>query len=153
MKCDICPYLNNSKDVIFQTKYWQVNLGHNQGYLGYSVAMLKRHCPNLSELTTEEWLDFSQLVKKTENLFIKTFGASLLNWSCLMNGAYESKPANPHVHWHIYPRYERDVRFAEITFTDPEFGDHYFSHTQRNINLPEEILQKIVKALKDNLKD
>lgn len=151
MKCDVCPFSKNYKRMIVQSKYWKVDINENQEYLGRSYIALKRHCGSLSELAKEEWLDFSKLVKIVESVFKKTFGAKMFNWSCLMNNAFRENPAHPHVHWHLRPRYEKEMRFAGITFTDPEFGHHYARSSDRILNLSEEKLQLIIKELQKNL--
>ena len=151
MKCDVCPFLNNFQRTITQTKYWKVDINENQEYLGRSFVALKRHCGSLSELTKEEWLDFTSLVKSLESIFKKTFDARLFNWSCLMNNAFKEKPANPHVHWHLRPRYEKEVKFAGITFIDPDFGHHYTKGSERILILSEDKLQMVIKELQKNM--
>jgi diadenosine tetraphosphate (Ap4A) HIT family hydrolase len=95
-------------------------------------------------------MDFKELTKTLENLMIKTFRATMFNWSCLLNDAYLSRIPNPHVHWHFRPRYDHDVKFAEITFKDPDFGYHY--NRERKQKLNEIVRGKIIKKLKENLK-
>ena len=151
MNCDVCPFLNNFGRTITQTKFWKVDINENQEYLGRSFVSLKRHCGSLSELTKDEWLDFSELVRKLESCFKRTFDAKLINWSCLMNNAFKEKTANPHIHWHVRPRYERDVKFAGLTFKDPEFGSHYARGQDRIFLQPEDVLIKIIKELEENL--
>ena len=151
MNCDVCPFLNNFGRTITQTKFWKVDINENQEYLGRSFVSLKRHCGSLSELTKDEWLDFSELVRKLESCFKRTFDAKLINWSCLMNNAFKEKTANPHIHWHVRPRYERDVKFAGLTFKDPEFGSHYSRGQDRIFLQPEDVLLKVVKELKKNI--
>lgn len=151
LKCDVCPYLNNFDRNITQTKFWKVDINENQEYLGRSFVALKRHCPSLSELTKEEWMDFSSLVRNLEKAYKKTFNAKLINWTCLMNNAFKEKLANPHVHWHLRPRYEREVAFTRIIFKDPEFGHHYSREKERIQALSEEKLKLIIKALQKNL--
>lgn len=120
----------------------------NQEYLGRSYVTLKRHCPSLSEISIDEWLDFLSLIKKLENAFSKAFGAISYNWTCLMNDAFKEKPAFPHVHWHIRPRYDKDVTFADTTFIDPEFGHHYARSSERILVLPDEKLSEIINEVK-----
>ena len=151
MKCDICGFLNNSELAIIETKYWKVNIADDQAYLGRCYVILKRHYGSLSDLTKEEWIDFSSLVKKLESLYKKTFGAKLLNWSCLMNDAFRQNPANPHVHWHVRPRYDKGVEFAGMIFNDLEFGSHYVWESDRKNILSEDKLHKIVNELRKNL--
>ncbi len=118
--------MNFTGEKIFETTFWQVYLAENQTYLGYCIVSLKRRdCGDLADLTAEEVLDFLELTKKFEKGVRKAFGATMFNWSCLMNLAYQNTPPNPHLHWHVRPRYDRDVIVAGVTFVDALFGQHY----------------------------
>src|SRR3989344_516260 len=110
---------------IFETKYWEVYLSSDQYYLGRCVIVAKRDVGEMSLLTDEEWLDFANLVRNIESGFKKALGATMFNWTCLMNGAYQEKDPHPQVHWHLRPRYAKPVEFAGQKFEDKEFGHHY----------------------------
>lgn len=122
----ICSYMPNNP-IILETEHWKVILHEDQRYLGRSIVSAKnRNRPNLATLTDEEWLDFSHnVVAPFEAAVMSAFGAELFNWSCLMNLAYRNNPPDPHVHWHVQPRYRNPVEFAEKTYTDEAFGNHY----------------------------
>lgn len=79
-------------NILFETKYWNIFLNENQAYLGYSIIVLKRECKTLSEVNNEEWIDFHEKVVKTlETTFKEKFGATMFNWTCLMNDAYKKQ--------------------------------------------------------------
>ena len=122
--CKLCSLLH-TLEPIFETDYWKVVLNLDQGYLGRCFVTLKEHKGDLSELTNEEWLDFGSIVKKIELAIMQAFGAESFNWTCLMNNAYKHSQPNPHVHWHMRPRYRETVRFSDLDFSDPEFSHHY----------------------------
>lgn len=82
------------KDFIFETKHWEVYLNPDQYYLGRCVLSAIRNVGTLSDLTKDEWLDFAKLVKKIESSFKKAFGATMFNWTCLMNNAFQEKTPN-----------------------------------------------------------
>ncbi|MDP3741903.1 MAG: HIT family protein [Candidatus Micrarchaeota archaeon] len=86
---------------------------------------MNRHAGSIPELSQEEWADLFEIMKKFENAAKKAFGATSINWTCLMNHAYKLKPYNPHVHWHPRPRYAQPIEFSGETFTDEKFGRHY----------------------------
>lgn len=144
--CDICSLLPMS-DPVLETEYWVASMGPEQGYLGRAYVTLKVHKGDMAELTDDEWLDFSKVVKKLESSIKSAFNPQLFNWTCLMNNAFQHKPALPHVHWHLRPRYENTVNFDGINFVDPLFGYHY-DRGQSNI-VPDETLAKIVAAVKE----
>ena len=145
-----CKYCNTeNKDLIFETKYWIILLADDQYDLGRCVIILKRHCDSLSKLKIEEIIDFLEVVKKLENTIKKSFNATMFNWSCLMNNAYKSNNPNPHIHWHLRPRYKEKVKFDNITFEDLEFAHHY--DNKKVLKPSQIILNKIILKIKENL--
>ena len=133
----------------YETKFWKVSLAADQAYLGRCYVTLKRHCNDLKDLTDEEMLDFRDLVKTLENAIRKTFNATMFNWCCLMNDAYQEKNPEPHVHWHMRPRYENKINFDGELFEDSEFGHHYSRERRQNVS--EDLKNKIIGEIKKNL--
>ncbi len=148
MACDICNFVKINKNPVLETDYWIVLLASDQAYLGRCYVTLKRHCGDLADLTEEEWGDLYQLISKLESSVEKAFDATLFNWTCLMNMAYQNKPYNPHVHWHFRPRYDHPINFRGLTFDDPEFGHHYAREHERSQEVSDEIQQKIIDKIK-----
>ena len=75
--------------------------------------------------------------------------ATTFNLTFMMNDAFQEKPYNPHVHWHLRARYDHDVEFEGITFKDPQFGKHYDrTYTQEISN---KIRTKIIQKIKANI--
>jgi len=148
MECAICGFTKKGDNSIFETENWIVSLASDQAYLGRSYVTLKRHCGDLAELKSEEWNELFGLIGKLEKSVRKAFGADLFNWTCLMNLAYQNNPPNPHIHWHFRPRYGRPVKFARLTFTDPEFGIHYAREHERSLKVSEDVQQKIIQEIK-----
>jgi len=127
-KCDICSGLLDNTYQIFESEHWKVfphldtkSGGSNQKYLGTCVIVPKQHIKDLPSLAMypEIALDFIQVAGKYENVIKKAFGAKMFNWMALMNSGWP----NTHLHWRVYPRYNHDVRFAGIIFSDETFGD------------------------------
>lgn len=111
---------------VLETQYWLVVLHpHDQYYLGRSVIILKRHVPTLAEVSDAEWLDYKQLVGDFAEAASEALGADHFNWSFNMNHAFRDDPPQPHVHGHVRPRYRNPVTFADLTFEDGGFGNHY----------------------------
>ncbi|MCA9353109.1 HIT family protein [Patescibacteria group bacterium] len=134
--------------VFIETEYWLVKLSEkDQRYLGRSYVTLKRKCASLSELTEKEMIDFLHLVRQVESLMKKTFGAVMFNWTCLMNDAYQAEYPDPQVHWHMRPRYNKEVVVAGEIFVDTEFGHHYNREPEKNKKLSEAILNEIYHQL------
>lgn len=120
----------------------------DQTYFGRCVVVLKRKCGDLADVTNEEMIDLLEnVVRKLESAFRKAFGATMFNWACLMNNAYQEKPPDPQVHWHLRPRYDRIVEFEGETFVDSDFGHHYERHTERVVG--DDIREKIIMKLRE----
>lgn len=147
--CDVCAVLKKDIAVIFDSRYWRVALDcGDQYYLGRSFITSKRHINSLTSLSAEEWEELQVVMKSFETAVESAFGTQLINWTCLMNNAFREKPFNPHVHWHVRPRYAASVTFHGETFTDPEFGEHYARATNRVVE--PELATKIISEIKKN---
>ena len=140
------------KMIVFETKYWLVGLADNQQYLGRCYIDIKSDAGRLSDLTPEEWQDLHEnVIAKLEPAIRKAFGAEMFNWSCLMNNAYkpEIKEPQPHVHFHMLPRYRHPVEFAGEGFQDTGFGVRQDPEAERLVS--EEVYHAIISKIKECL--
>lgn len=137
------------ENLIFETEFWRIVLADDQTYIGRSVIVLKRPCGDLADLTREELMDFHNAVKKLETAFRKGFDATIFNWTCLMNNAYQNDPPDPQVHWHFRPRYNHKVEFEGEVFEDTDFGHHYARGTSRELS--PDLRNKLTDKIKVNL--
>jgi diadenosine tetraphosphate (Ap4A) HIT family hydrolase len=134
--------------IIWESEYWKVIIHEDQQYLGRAIVSAKnRERPTLASLTSEEWLDFQNVVNDFEQALRSAFGAELFNWSCLMNVAFQNDPPDPHVHWHVRPRYRQPVVFAGLQFHDEDFGKHYGTTTRE---LSSDVLQVVANEIKNH---
>lgn len=147
-KCEYCQIPGAYGNLIFETDYWQIYLAPSQRYIGTCVVVLKRHCGNLNELKSIEWIEFTEIVDKLETALKKAFNPTLFNWSCFMNSAYRTNPPTPEVHWHFIPRYNHKIEFEGLIFEDPDFG-YIPQPIERKV--PENIMEKIMEKIKENL--
>ena len=124
--CDWCKLSEEDKKFqVYESKSWSVFLSDEQDYIGRCILVLKRHCNSMSELTDDEWDELRNLVCKVEACLKAVLGATLCNWSCLMNDFYKEAAPDPHLHIHVRPRYDKPVMLHGSTYTDSEFGHHY----------------------------
>lgn len=136
------------------TQYWKVAMVDDQMYLGRLVIKTITPRQSLPEITEEEQRDFLSLIKKLESFFKEEIGATMFNYSCLMNNAYRDGET-PHVHYHFRPRYKNPVTILGYTFTDPNFGEHYISPTLVKydpMTAPQEVRDFIVGKVLDYFK-
>ncbi|MCP4645549.1 MAG: HIT family protein [bacterium] len=136
-------------NLLLETPHWQVVLHENQYYLGRCTVVLRRHVSSLAELSVEEWADLKVIIGRLEAVLHDLFEAEPFNWSCLMNGGYRANPPEPHVHFHLWPRYREPVHFGGLTFEDSEFGRHYDPAGRRS--LPKEVHGELVTLLRERL--
>ena len=146
--CDWCNLSEEDKHFqLCESKSWAVFLADEQDYIGRCILVLKRHCGSLSELTEEEWDELRRLVCKAEECLKAVLGATLCNWSCLMNSFYKDATPAPHLHIHVRPRYDKPVMINGNTYTDSEFGHHYA--LKKSGEMPAEDKNEVFRRLKD----
>lgn len=144
-------FQEKNPNLVYDTEFWKIILNDDQIYLGRCVVVLKRKCRDLSGLSHEEALDFlDNVVVKMEQSLRESFGADMFNWTCLMNNAYQEESPNPQVHWHLRPRYRKQVGFAGEIFTDPNFGHHYERGAERIVD--EKTMKEIIKEIGRNIR-
>ena len=124
--CDWCNLSEEDKRFqVYESTFWSVFLSDEQDYIGRCILVLKRHRGSMTELTDGEWEDLRNLICKVEICLKTVLGATLCNWSCLMNSFYKETEPNPHLHMHVRPRYDEPVMVNGNTYIDSEFGHHY----------------------------
>ena len=137
----------NKKRIILETSSWYVILNENQYHLGRCIVKLKRPCGHLGELKKSEWDNLLTIINKLEYSLRKAFGATMFNWTCLMNDAYKDENPKPKVHIHFRPRYKKEVVFEGLVFVDEEFAHHY--DNKKKIEISAEIKEKIISKIKE----
>ena len=152
-KMDACDWCNLSEEdkqfLLCESKSWFVFLADKQDYIGRCILILKRHCNSLAELTDDEWGELRNLVCKVEECLKTVLGATLCNWSCLMNNFYKKAAPDPHLHIHVRPRYDKPVMINGNTYIDGEFGHHYA--LKKSGEMPAEDKNEVFRRLKDRM--
>lgn len=99
-------------------------VGDHQWHRGYAVVVLKEHLREPYQLNPDVQREHFREVMRAAQALDKTFQPVKMNFSCYGN-------AEPHVHWHLVPRYADDphagkdpweevARFSEKTITSTE---------------------------------
>ncbi|MGL4759066.1 MAG: hypothetical protein ACRCXZ_07030 [Patescibacteria group bacterium] len=144
----------NPNEILLQSQFWTLSLLWRQYYLGSSMLILNRQCDSLAELTLLELIDMQDCFRIQEVVSKVAFGASMFNYSCLMNHGYRCNPPKPWVHWWIRPRYNTIVEFEGVEFEDEQFGSFYDREGEQNLPIKmfdDEFRQKIVLQFKKTL--
>ena len=146
--CAWCDLSNEDKRYqLYETEFWSVFLSDEQDYIGRCILVLKRHCGSMSELTEDEWEELRSLVCKTETCLRTVLGATVFNWSCLMNSFYKDSEPDPHLHIHVRPRYGRPVTLNGRVYIDGEFGRHYA--VNKSGTIPAEDREEVFSRLRE----
>ncbi|MAJ97428.1 hypothetical protein CL644_00935 [bacterium] len=123
--------------------YWGIFIHENQSYLGRCVVWCKRKdVLDLADATSEEQLELFVILKELRSASTKAFAPDWFNYAFLGN---ETR----HLHGHFIPRYKEAKEFEGIIFTDERWGHNY--KTDYEFVTPEPVLQKIKKAIQENL--
>ncbi len=108
-----CSDFNNDNLVVFKSSLSVILLNRYPYNSGHLLITPKRHIGKMPELTTDEIIDLSLLVKKTvtilENLY-KPHGFNIgVN---LGRAAGAGVPS--HIHYHVVPRWNGDTNFVTV---------------------------------------
>lgn len=130
--CISCTAPADDPNTIAVSDHWKVVLHPDQTVPGALLLVTLRHVTKLSELSDDESAEFAPLVAAVERVLERRLGATMVNFSCLRNWAYrttdpdppfrDGRP-NPHVHWHVAPRFDAPVTIGGETFVDDDFGE------------------------------
>ena len=76
-------------------------VGDHQFHRGYSLLLLKEHITELHELAPDAATEYFGELGRAGQAVASAFRPVKLNYACYGN-------TEPHVHWHIIPRYADD---------------------------------------------
>jgi diadenosine tetraphosphate (Ap4A) HIT family hydrolase len=82
-------------------------VGDHQWHRGYSVVALKEHVREPYNLSPDVQGEHFREVMRAAEALERTFQPLKMNFSCYGN-------ADPHVHWHLVPRYADDPHLGKI---------------------------------------
>lgn len=93
-------------------------VGDHQFHRGYCLVLLKDHVSELLDLSPKVRIEVFEEVMLAAEAIVDTFHPWKMNYSCYGN-------AEPHVHWHLFPRYEDDPdRCRNPWRHSMDFNDH-----------------------------
>ncbi len=105
-RCGICAGLENIRagkapNFIAELDNSYVVLGDAQFYRGYCILLAKHHAQELFELPPDAARGLADEVRSVAEAIWNVVKPLKLNYECLGN-------LEPHVHWHVFPRYESE---------------------------------------------
>jgi diadenosine tetraphosphate (Ap4A) HIT family hydrolase len=96
---------------ILDTAHWTWSVRTAQPTLGASVLSLRRPAAAFAEVSPAEMADLAVAVAAVEERTRRAFSFDKINYLMLMM-------VDPHVHFHVLPRYATARRFADLEWTD-----------------------------------
>jgi len=139
--CGICAIIGRTEakrfdDLVAELPRSWLILGDAQFYRGYCVLFAKRHITEMHQMPrgeAHELLDELMAVGKTLERVVKPLK---LNYECLGN-------QEPHVHWHVFPRYSEDAMRLAPVWLRPE--------AERKATLEDDDRRGLIQALRSDL--
>ncbi len=124
--------------LIYESKHWTWSLRPLQPTLGAGILALKHYTESFSDITFEEGKDLVVIIKVIEERLKEHFSYDKINYLMLMM-------VDPHLHFHLIPRYSRTIEYEGINWSDK--GWPALPILDADV-IPDEILFKIQTLLK-----
>jgi len=91
--------------------HWLTLLRPKQVTLGSLVTVCKENARNFSNISNEAFFEYRQVIRETEKVLFELFRNDKINYLMLMM-------VDPDVHFHIIPRYSREIIYNGVMFED-----------------------------------
>lgn len=139
--CGICAIIERLRAGVFPDfiaelpRSWII-LGDAQLYRGYCVLFAKRHVTEPHLMPRSEAHELLDEMLAAGRAIVAVTRPLKLNYECLGN-------QEPHVHWHIFPRYADDPQRLQPVWLRSE--------TERKVSLEDESRRELIVALRAEL--
>jgi len=128
--------------LIKEYKNWYLILRKEQTTLGSLVLIEKSFKTKYSDISSQSFLEFGEVVKEIERTLSALFIYDKINYLMLMM-------VDDEVHYHIVPRYSHDKIFDDIIFKDNDWkGPPNFNEFNKIDN---ETRKNLIKLIKNSL--
>jgi len=139
--CGICSIIERIRGGAFPDwvaelpRSW-LTLGDAQFYRGYCVLLAKRHATELHAMPRGEAHEMLDEILAVGRTLAEVLKPLKLNYECLGN-------QEPHVHWHIFPRYLDDTLRLAPVWARPE--------AERKVALGDGARVELITAIRSEL--
>jgi len=141
-RCGICALIDRCRagtfaDFVAELPHSFVILGDAQFYRGYCVVLAKQHINEMHLMTSETsraLLDETIAVGRAISIVARPLK---LNYECLGN-------LEPHVHWHVFPRFAADPMSKAPVWLRPE--------AERKVSLEDSDRRSLIGMLGEELR-
>ncbi len=126
--------------LIKEFKKWVVVLRPQQVTLGSLILICQDDAKAFSDISPEAFSELPQVIKEIEASLAKAFSYQKINYLMLMM-------VDPHVHFHVIPRYKHERRFSHQQFFDQGWpGPPLLKNpNETSQELNQEILRNLIK--------
>lgn len=129
--------------LIKEYKHWLLLLRKDQITLGSLILICKEETHSFHSISPEAMQEMSLVTRDIESALPRLFGNSKINYLMLMM-------VDPEVHFHILPRYDKDVEFKGQVFTDA-FWPGPANLTQNNNPVSDEMFDAMNFSIKQEM--
>jgi len=139
--CGICSIIERIRagtlaDWVAELPRSWLTLGDAQFYRGYCVVLAKRHVTELHAMPRGEAHELLDEILAVGRTLAEVLKPLKLNYECLGN-------QEPHVHWHIFPRYLNDpMRLTPVWLR---------AETERKVTLEKNDRDELLAAIRGGL--
>jgi diadenosine tetraphosphate (Ap4A) HIT family hydrolase len=113
--CDIWQKFGHPAGEVLETKHWRVVIRPKQVTLGALVLISVRHVEGIAGLEPAEAAELPQVTALLEGRLRRAFAPDKINYLALMM-------VDPHLHFHVLPRYAHPHSIHGHTFEDVAWG-------------------------------
>lgn len=124
--------------VILEGEHWILSVRPEQLTFGSMVLSSKNGKLSFGDLTSSEGAGLAVMLGEAEGLAKKKLGAVRINAICLMM-------KDPIVHFHIFPRYDREFMASGVYWKDTDFPNPILV---RSSSTSEDVLDYLVRFLR-----
>jgi diadenosine tetraphosphate (Ap4A) HIT family hydrolase len=130
--------------MLFENQHWLLLLRPVQVTLGSMVVVSKSNAESLATTSEAAFAAFPEICQCAERALKDLFGAEKFNYLALMM-------VDPHVHFHLIPRYSSPVRYLGEKFVDTDWPKPV--EILESLDLSESMIEQLGKDLKSALPD
>ncbi|MBV1905399.1 MAG: hypothetical protein KUG75_04925 [Pseudomonadales bacterium] len=127
--------------LIKEYSHWVILLRPQQATLGALILACKEEVLSFGELSVEAFIELQQVIADLERCLKACFSYQKINYLMLMM-------VDPHVHYHVLPRYEETRVFDGVSFADP--GWPLIPKLDHVTDITDASRTALIKRLKEN---
>lgn len=127
--------------LIQEYEHWVVLARPKQVTAGSMILACREEATSMGDVSEQAWQEVGKVAADLEDALEKTFDFQKINYLALMM-------VDPHVHFHVIPRYDGNREFEGMQFSDPGWPKH--PDMKSVADLTDEQFTKLVSHLRSN---